>query len=314
MPGRGWWIGAAVLSFASAAHAGLYAKAGWEAHMPLGSHQSRGTATIIDDHTIQIEDFYYDGGGISVYFYLGAANTSSAFSSGLQIGPQLLGTTFSGDSLTLTLPGGESLDDYSAISVWCVVAGVSFTSASFAPPGTTYDRAGAVADINGIFHSVDATATIINDHLIHVEHFTYDGGAPAVYFYLGADNTDSAFLDGLELPPHLDRAYADESLVLTVPSAENLDDYTAISVWCAQFHVNFGSAVFIMLDPADADGDGDVDLADHAAFVGCMAGAGSAPNAGSLSAQQCLDAFDADVDGDVDLADEARMQRVFTGP
>lgn len=56
----------------------------------------------------------------------------------------------------------------------------------------------------------------------------------------------------------------------------------------------------------DCDGDGDVDVADFEAFVGCMAGplGGLAP--------QCICA-DIDADGDADMDDFAPFQRAFTG-
>jgi hypothetical protein len=61
--------------------------------------------------------------------------------------------------------------------------------------------------------------------------------------------------------------------------------------------------------PGDFDGDGDVDLADFAAFAQCFGGA-NLPPAGS-----CPPGVDADFDddGDVDLADFATFAQNFTG-
>jgi hypothetical protein len=60
--------------------------------------------------------------------------------------------------------------------------------------------------------------------------------------------------------------------------------------------------------PDDFDGDGDVDLADWTAMVGCLQGPGVMPTNG-----QCL-VLDADQDDDIDLRDVAAFQRNFTGP
>jgi len=60
-------------------------------------------------------------------------------------------------------------------------------------------------------------------------------------------------------------------------------------------------------DPADFDGDGDVDLADFTVLAGCLTG----PGGGILPG--CDDA-DLDSDDDTDLQDAAVLLRAFTGP
>jgi hypothetical protein len=57
----------------------------------------------------------------------------------------------------------------------------------------------------------------------------------------------------------------------------------------------------------DADGDGDVDLADYAAWEACLHGVGATVDGGCA-------AFDSDSDGDVDLMDFASWATLFTGP
>jgi len=114
--------------------------------------------------------------------------------------------------------------------------------------------------------------TLINERILFVEHFYYDGTAPAVYFYLGADNTYGAFLNGLQLMPQLDRPYADESLVLTLPDGETMDDWGAISVWCAAFNINFSSAAFKGSYPGDMNCDQVLDFVDISPFVLALTG------------------------------------------
>jgi uncharacterized protein (DUF1501 family) len=58
--------------------------------------------------------------------------------------------------------------------------------------------------------------------------------------------------------------------------------------------------------PGDADYDGDLDLADHAAMAGCLTGPGTTGSSG------CTEIFDADGDADVDLLDVAEFQAGFT--
>ncbi|CAN5228549.1 hypothetical protein BH23VER1_BH23VER1_06780 [soil metagenome] len=108
---------------------------GWEAILSTDFHQVSGRVTVIDEDTVMVEDFVYDGQGIDVYFYLGSEDSRPSFASGLQIGPQLLGTVYdgSGGPLVIDLPDGQSLQGYGAISVWCTAADVSFGSGTFEP-------------------------------------------------------------------------------------------------------------------------------------------------------------------------------------
>jgi hypothetical protein len=108
---------------------------GWQAELSRLAHNVSGTVTILDENTIQVDDFTYDGAGLDVYFYLGRENTKPAFGAGLQIGPQLLGSMFTGNGppLVIDLPAGQTLEGWNAISVWCVTVAVNFGSGTFAP-------------------------------------------------------------------------------------------------------------------------------------------------------------------------------------
>jgi hypothetical protein len=268
--------------------AALYVDAGWVADVPPGAHDVEAMVTIIDEQTLHVEHFNYDGTAPAVYFYLGETNSDEDFENGLQLDP-MLDRAYNDESLTLHLPDGESLDDYGAISVWCAAFNVNFSSASFEAPAVMYDRAGLVAEMPPGAHDAEGIATIINERIIFVEQFTYDGTAPAVYFYLGDDDSQSSFENGLELTPELDRAYDNESVVRTLPEGETLDGWGAISVWCAQFNANFTSASFVAPCPADVDGSGTVDVSDLLAVL--AAWGGSDPDA------------DLNGDGNVDVTD-----------
>jgi hypothetical protein len=221
----------------------LYERAGWVADIPSGAHSVQAKITIVNDHMLQVENFTYDGTAPLVYFYLGESDSYGDFLDGQQVLPEL-DRAFDDESLLIRLPQGETLDGYNAISVWCAAFDINFGSASFVAPAEPYARTGWVADIPPGQHDSEGQATIITDRIIEVDHFTYDGTAPQVYFYLGEIDDYDSFLNGLEVPPLLDRAYNDESLVLLLPEGTNLDGYGAISVWCAAFDINFTSASF----------------------------------------------------------------------
>lgn len=96
------------------------------------AHNVSGKATIIDDCTIEITQFSYDGGGPDVYFY-GAKNHQYANEEAFPIGQQINGKTFDNASIIIKLPQNKSLDDLSGISVWCVDFAANFGQMEFTP-------------------------------------------------------------------------------------------------------------------------------------------------------------------------------------
>lgn len=95
------------------------------------SHDVAGTVEVIDNCTLQISNFTFDGGGIDIRIYTGV---NGNFSSGEIISEDLLGTSFSNNTVTVRLPSSISLNDFDSVSVWCVPVGVSFGDASWASP------------------------------------------------------------------------------------------------------------------------------------------------------------------------------------
>ncbi len=133
-----------------------------------------------------------------------------------------------------------------------------------------YARAGWTASLSTIFHGVTGTVTILDENSLQVDNFSYDGTAPSVYFYLGTEDTPAAFASGLETTPRLTRAYNNETLFVELPPGETLDGWNAVSVWCSEFDVNFGSGTFVepATDPTgDMNCDGFVNNGDIDAFV-----------------------------------------------
>lgn len=91
-------------------------------------HDVSGTLKVIDDCTLEITQFNYDGQGPLVYFY--AAAEQQYFSQdAFVIGPLLTGTEYRDDQVLLNLPIGKSLDDFNSLSVWCIDFAVNFGDA-----------------------------------------------------------------------------------------------------------------------------------------------------------------------------------------
>lgn len=94
-------------------------------------HGVAGTATIIDDCTIDLTGFSFDGGGIDVRVYVGIDGEFRTSAGGFSISNDLVGIAYSDNTLRLTLPAGRTLDSFNSISIWCVTVGVSFGTGFF---------------------------------------------------------------------------------------------------------------------------------------------------------------------------------------
>ncbi len=124
---------------ADAAAQAPYARAGWTLQLSTLAHGVSGRATIIDARTIVLSDFNYDAGGPRVFGYLGATNTQQGFINGISIGGRLNNrlTPYVSETVTLTLPTGQTLDGWNALSIWCQDFNANFGSGTFAAPVAT---------------------------------------------------------------------------------------------------------------------------------------------------------------------------------
>jgi len=109
-----------------------HTKIGHSGYFSTLAHGVSGKATIIDDCTIEITEFSYDGGGPDVYFY-GAVDHQYSGDNAFALGPQLNGQQYENASITLRLPTGRSLNDLTGLSVWCVDFNANFGEMTFTP-------------------------------------------------------------------------------------------------------------------------------------------------------------------------------------
>lgn len=109
-------------------------RVGWFTDLQTRAHGVRGRITATSDCTLTVSGFDYDGNGIDVRLY--GAPSIAQLASGVALGPQLYrpGNPWTNATLTVELPAGKTLDDVSALSVWCVAVGVSFGDGTLRAP------------------------------------------------------------------------------------------------------------------------------------------------------------------------------------
>jgi hypothetical protein len=109
-----------------------HATVGWVANLATFAHGVSGQATIVDDCTIRIDNFNYDGGGLPrVFVYAGFDGN---YAGGFSISRNLYGTPHTDETLILNIGKSRTLDDLNGISVWCAEARIDFGSGVFVPP------------------------------------------------------------------------------------------------------------------------------------------------------------------------------------
>jgi Electron transfer DM13 len=114
---------------AAAACSKSNAKIGQVATLSTRSHNVKGQAKIIDDCTLEISNFSYDGGGLSKVFVYGGKGGN--YAAGFPIGPNLKGTVYNNQVLRVTLQAGD-LERLDGISIWCTDANANFGDGRFA--------------------------------------------------------------------------------------------------------------------------------------------------------------------------------------
>ena len=107
------------------------AKVGQVATLSTRSHGVSGKVVVVDNCTLEIRNFNYDGGGLSkVFVYGGKAGNYLA---GFPVGNNLRGTSFANQTLTVKLSAGD-LDKMDGVSIWCTDANANFGDGLFSPP------------------------------------------------------------------------------------------------------------------------------------------------------------------------------------
>jgi hypothetical protein len=102
-----------------------HSKIGQTGELSTIAHSVSGTVTVVDDCTIEITNFNYDGLGLVVEIYAGIDSDYTP-PTGFAISRDLAGTSFENETLTVQLPTGKTLDDLNGISVWCSDVYISF--------------------------------------------------------------------------------------------------------------------------------------------------------------------------------------------
>ncbi|KAG6456816.1 hypothetical protein O3G_MSEX009952 [Manduca sexta] len=186
------------------------------------AHGIKGTVYAVDESTVFIRGFAYDGTGPDAYFWVG--DTPQPTPEGILVpypedydtskDPPIL-LAHSNSDILLRLPAGKRLRDIKWLSVWCR----RFTRLAHGL------RSGNIS--------------VLDAKTFYIPNLHYDGAGPDAYFWVP---NEVGSLNPL-------RGYQGEDIEIQLPGKLTAYDIDWLAVWCVEYRHNFGH-VYI---PKDLD-------------------------------------------------------------
>lgn len=100
-------------------------------------------------------------------------------------------------------------------------------------------------------HGVRGEVFAINDQILEIRGFYYDGKATSTYFWVSSGPTIRSGTAALVTKGCNDKplpAYNNATVQIELPNEMRLSQITFLAVWCDAFHVNFGEVQFTSED------------------------------------------------------------------
>src|SRR5215475_10141463 len=217
------------------------------------AHETQGNAGIYEvngKRVLRLTDFKTSNGP-DVHVYLIAASDAMNDATVKKAGFIDLGSMKGnmGDQ-NYDVPDTVDLAKYQAVTIWCARFNVYFGTAPLKGMMLSGPNQLAVAQFKGYAHETEGTAGIYDvegKRVLRLTDFKTSNG-PDVHVYLVAapDAKDDAtvknagFMDLGSMKGNVgDQNY-------DLPSTADLSKYQAVTIWCARFNVNFGTAPLVV--------------------------------------------------------------------
>ncbi|XP_043267996.1 protein Skeletor, isoforms B/C [Venturia canescens] len=213
------------------------------------AHGISGRAYAVDDTTIFIKGFSYDGTGPDAYFWVGESEMPSPAGDIVPYPEDYVGrdppvlTAYNNTDIILRLPQGKRIRDIKWLSVWCRRFTVNFGEV-FIPENLEVPKTRVLPEFSRLAHGLSSgNISILDSKTIYIPNLHYDGAGPDAYFWVGNGPEPNAL--GTKVPNEMGglkklRGYQGEDIEIVLPG--NLTVYAIdwLSVWCVQHKHNFG--------------------------------------------------------------------------
>lgn len=221
-------------------------------------HNVQGNVYAVDENTLNIENFHYDGAGpTDAYFWIGISgqepNRLAKILNGMPVqnpSPSPSPSPWSrytGQNILLQIPHGIKI---SKNLEW-----ISFRSRSLSqdfghiviPKNLDVPQMRVLPGLSPLKHGVrSGNVTIVNSKTFDIPDLFYDGWAPDAFFWVGDRSTPDD--KGIIIPNEKGNkdiltAYNGESIRLQLPNGLTVYDIRYLSIWCREYAIDFGNVL-----------------------------------------------------------------------
>ncbi|KAJ2941635.1 hypothetical protein O0L34_g14691 [Tuta absoluta] len=220
------------------------------------AHGIKGSVYAVDENTVFVRNFAYDGTGPDAYFWVGDTPQPS---------PEGILVPYPEDYTTRDFKQSGLRNRGIKISVYAVVENTVFVR-NFAYDGTGPDAYFWVGDTpqpspEGILvpypedyttrdfkqsglrnRGIKISVYAVDENTVFVRNFAYDGTGPDAYFWVG--DTPQPSPEGILVPypedyttrdPPILTSHSNTDILLRLPGGKRLRDIKWLSVWCRRF-------------------------------------------------------------------------------
>ncbi|XP_063988735.1 protein Skeletor, isoforms B/C isoform X1 [Diachasmimorpha longicaudata] len=222
------------------------------------AHGIRGTVYAIDETTMFIKGFSYDGTAPDAFFWIGDSQRPSPEGDIVPYPENYPGRdppvlkAYNNTDVILRLPQGKRIRDIKWLSVWCRRFTVDFGDIAI-PPNLDIPKPRILPEFSRLAHGLrSGNISILDSKTIYIPNLHYDGAGPDAYFWVGTGSEPNIM--GTKVPNEIGsltklRGYQGEDIEIVLPGNLTVFDIDWLSVWCVQYKHNFGHVMI----PKDLD-------------------------------------------------------------
>ncbi|XP_042900194.1 protein Skeletor, isoforms B/C [Parasteatoda tepidariorum] len=221
--------------------------------LPLGklntyAHQVSGQVYAVDEYTLLIRNFFYDGLGQDTFFWAGATVRPSNIGF---IVPDEEGKTnrlqrYVNADVTLRLPDNRKLSTVKWLAVWDLRDHNNLADV-YIPEGLEAPSPQMISELSRNSHGVQCEGVVVQDSkTITILNLQYNGNDSDVFFWVGVGPQPTPF--GTKVPDengYLNglTPYSGKDVHLLLPGKMTMDDVDWLSIYNIRTQENYGSTV-----------------------------------------------------------------------